>query len=129
MMRMVAALLCTTLLALSPRPASAQDAPARVVDLQSVESNADAPKRSAFGRVMDVMISALVQQQASPRATAQAHIPATQALALQPAASPAPPRATPRATRAEPRIRVALGERFALPPAGTTALAAQETSE
>ena len=129
MMRMVAALLCTTLLALSPRPASAQDAPARVVDLQSVESNADAPKRSAFGRVMDVMISALVQQQASPRATAQAHIPATQALALQPAASPAPARATPRATRAEPRIRVALGERFALPPAGTTALAAQETSE
>ena len=38
-----------------------------------------------------------------------------------------PPKSS--AARTEPRIKVALGERFALPPSDATALAAQDTPQ
>jgi len=121
-MRLFAPLLLTPLLALAAPLAHAQERPDRgIVELESVQSSAT--HRSAFGRVMDVMITALVQQQEQPRATARGAKPMARGLAMQ----ASPPKSS--AARTEPRIKVALGERFALPPSDATALAAQDTPQ
>lgn len=106
------------LLCLAPRLASAQEQVDRaeqaiardVVDLQGVETDATGPRRSAFGRVMDLMIATLVEQQKGEREPSR-HAKHHAALALD----SEPPRAV-EGSRKEPKIDIALGERFALPP-------------
>lgn len=108
-MRILLSLSILATLVLAPTPAPAQERVPGVVDLQRVESNATESRRSAFGRVMDVMIAALVQQQAAPETRTQAG-QSKDALSLDPDSVP------PRADRANAKIEIALGERFALPP-------------
>lgn len=127
-MRILFPLLFAMMLALAPRLAPAQQRATPTMDmdvvaLETVESTGEAPRRSAFGRVMDVMIDALVAQ--------QAHTPATAAAVRAPATGFAPRAAERRAAesagkRAQPRIEITLGERFALPPATATAVATQD---
>jgi len=116
-MRLALSLLSLVLLGVAPRVAFAQQAPAQpVVNLETVDvgMEADAPRKSAFGRVMDLMIATLVEQhggQAPARKVANASL----ALDAAPAARRDGRRPSGRAKA--PKIDIALGERFALPPA------------
>lgn len=115
-MRLALSILSLLLLGAVPRLASAQQAPAQpVVDLATVDVGveADAP-RSAFGRVMDLMIATLVEQH-DGQAPARAVPTASLALEAAPAARRDGRRPSGRAKAA--KIDIALGERFALPPA------------
>jgi hypothetical protein len=119
-MRFAFPLLAVLVLCIASRIAPAQQRVEPVVELETVESSAQAPRRSAFGRVMDVMIGALMEQHAAQHARAGAA-----SLATRLDAAPAPAENSRRHGRAhkasgraaEPRIRVSLGERFSLPPA------------
>lgn len=128
-MRAMAPLLMAILAVSLPRLAGAQEHGAGVVDLAPVESSGQ--QRSAFGRVMDVMIGVLVEQQ-RPQARPDAHALSQARLPLQATrdrspkarASQAHAHASQALQRgAGPRIDIELGDRFALPPA--TAIAAQ----
>lgn len=127
-MRLIAStLLSAILLAPLACPAQSRDDDA-VVDLAAVQSPAEAPKRSAFGRVMDVMISALMDQQGQP-AQAGTGLPATlQPVARQRTAAARGERPA-KARRGEPAIEISLGERFALPPAGVLATSLSDAPE
>ena len=122
-MRILFPLLFAMMLATAPRLAPAQQRAAPTMDmdvvaLETVESNGEAPRRSAFGRVMDVMINALVAQQArAPAPAAAGHAPATDFV---------PRTAESPGKRAQPSIEITLGERFALPPPTATAVATQD---
>lgn len=116
-MRLALSILSLLLLGAVPRLASAQQAPAQpVVDLATVDVGveADAPRRSAFGRVMDLMIATLVEQH-DGQAPARAVPTASLALEAAPDARRDGRRPSGRAKAA--KIDIALGERFALPPA------------
>ena len=94
-------------LALAPSPATAQQHGALAVDVDGTsEAPAkDAQRKSAFGRVMDVMIAALVQQEVHGQPAAAA--PKVSTHHLQPAKA---------ASTTAPRIDITLGGEFALPP-------------
>jgi len=109
-MRSVLVLAASSLLCVAPCVAQAQERVNDVVDLQGVQSEATASPRSAFGRVMDVMIAKLVEQHSEPADARDATRPT--ALAIDSVS----PRAA-EARRNPPQIDIALGERFALPPA------------
>src|SRR3546814_1247717 len=103
-MRSVLVLAASSLLCVAPCVAQAQERVDDVVDLQGVQSAATASPRSAFGRVMDVMIAKLVEQHSGPA-------DAGSTLALD-----SVPQRAEAVTRKAPQIDIALGERFALPP-------------
>lgn len=119
-MRSVPAILSLSLLCMAPCIAHAQErggdarADARaddVVDLQGIQSAASTEsRRSAFGRVMDVMIAKLIEQEMMPVRARNASHPVAIAL------DSAPSRAA-KDDGKPPRIDIAIGERFALPPA------------
>ncbi len=108
-MRSVLVLAASSLLCVAPCVAQAQERVDDVVDLQGVQSAATASPRSAFGRVMDVMIAKLVEQHSEPATTRDAKGPT--ALAIDSVSQRAA-----EASRNPPQIDIALGERFALPP-------------
>jgi hypothetical protein len=114
-MRLALPILILALLGLAPRPSLAQEA-APVVDLQTVDvpMDAEAPRKSAFGRVMDLMIATLVEQHGGQDHARKTPRAASLALDSVPASNG---EARRRASRgATTKIDIALGERFALPP-------------
>jgi hypothetical protein len=125
-MRILPALLFATTCAVLPMTAHAQQGDARIVDLAGTEATrADAPRKSAFGRVMDVMIGTLLQQHAvqdhAARTTTASRVPhqrqafAADAVTSSPARGGRGPRKEAPTRKAD--IDISLGERFALPPA------------
>ena len=124
-MRILAALLFATTCAVLPMTAHAQQGDARIVDLAGTEATrADAPRKSAFGRVMDVMIGTLLQEHAARTTTAnrvphQRQAFAADAVTSSPARGGRVPRKEAPARKSD--IDISLGERFALPPANSVA--------
>src|SRR5690606_25257844 len=129
-MRWLSLSLLAFLVALAPRLAQAQQRSAPLVELDTVETRGDAAEKSAFGRVMDVMITALVQQHEQRR---QAFANKQEVKALEGAnvagvatLLPTPPA---RPQRAEaPQIEISLGERFALPPPGVATASSDDAA-
>jgi hypothetical protein len=115
-MRLALPLLALALLGLVPRPSPAQEA-TPVVDLQAVDvpMDAEAPRKSAFGRVMDLMIATLVEQHGGQDRARKAPRATSLALDSVPASNVEARRRSSRG--ATPKIDIAIGERFALPPA------------
>ena len=114
-MRKLAFLL--SLSCLAPGLAVAQQRVGPVVDLETVESTPD-DRRSAFGRVMDVMIATLVEQQHATASQPRARHASAASRGAATAKLPANKSSGPRS---EPQIEISLGERFALPPADAVA--------
>jgi hypothetical protein len=114
-MRIVIPLLLATTLAALPAVADAQQLGAGVDAAKDAADTNAAPVevqgRSAFGRVMDVMIAALVQQHGQTGPQARTAEPGR---SLQPRADnlPAPPR---RKAKPAAGIDISLGAAFALP--------------
>jgi hypothetical protein len=115
-MRIVIPLLLATTLAALPAMAGAQQLGAGVDAAEDAADTNAAPVevqgRSAFGRVMDVMIAALVQQHGHTGPQARTADPGR---TLQPRAAtlPVPPRR--KAKKPAPGIDISLGAAFALP--------------
>lgn len=126
-MRWLSLSLLAFLSVFAPRLALAQQHDAALVELDTVETRGDTADRSAFGRVMDVMIAALVQQHEQRRRAAATKqdanaVESGNIASLRPA-KPAKP------TRIEaPRIEISLGERFRLPPPSVASAASDDTS-
>lgn len=128
-MRWLPLSLLAFLVVLAPRLAQAQQRSAPLVELDTVETRGDADK-SAFGRVMDVMITALVQQH-EQRRQAFANKQEVKALEVTNVADVATLLPTPpaRPQRAEaPQIEISLGERFALPPPGVATASSDDAA-
>ena len=101
--------------AMFPAAALAQQSDARIVDLPGTNTPAEEDRpRSAFGRVMDVMIATLIEEQTQPATARTSRSHAKRAL-LPPVQRQRAPAAAAAAAATPRRIEVTLGEGFELP--------------